>query len=242
MNLLLLSSSRVADTGYLQHALSAISLHLQSGQQPIDEVLFIPYAGVTVSFDDYHTMVANAFEQIKVKVKSIHHFSEPQKAVADAKAIVVGGGNTFCLLDRLYRNQLIEAIGLRVRQGVPYIGWSAGSNIAAPSVKTTNDMPIIEPPSFNALNLLPFQINPHYLDGNPPGHKGETREQRLTEFLTINPQQTVVGLPEGTGLKLSAGRLSFWGEKSGYLFTKSQGKQSIQANADLSYLLEPASR
>jgi len=171
------------------------------------------------------------------KLLSIHQFSQPKQAIADAEAIAIGGGNTFCLLNSLYQLDLMQAIKAKVSQGTPYIGWSAGSNIAAPSIRTTNDMPIVEPVSFNSLSLLPFQINPHYIDGNPPGHNGETRAQRISEFLTINPEQTVIGIPEGTALKLEANKLHYLGNKTGYKFTADQGKQAIPPQTDLSYLL-----
>ena len=147
-NLLLLSSSRVGDTDYLQHALSMIKDKLNG----IDELLFIPYAGVTVNYDDYTDMVQKALANIGVKVTGIHTFDDPIEAVNSAKAIAVGGGNTFHLLHQLYQQELIEAIQDKVTSGMPYIGWSAGSNIAGLSIRTTNDMPIIEPnhPAFTA--------------------------------------------------------------------------------------------
>ena len=234
MNLLLLSSSRVADTNYLQHAESLIIQHLGSS---IKRVLFIPYAGVTISHDDYEKMAGDAFAQFGYTLESIHHKSDPKLAIEQAEAIAVGGGNTFCLLNRLYQLKLLEPLQRKMASGAPYIGWSAGSNICAPSIRTTNDMPIIEPPSFNALNLVPFQVNPHYIDGNPPGHRGETREQRIMEFLTIAPTATVIGLPEGTALKRSGDSLSYIGNKAAFLFTALGGKQSIAVGADINHLL-----
>ena len=149
----------------------------------------------------------------------------------------MGGGNTFCLLNALYENDLISAIQSRVAAGIPYIGWSAGSNICGPTIRTTNDMPIIEPPSFNALSFIPHQINPHYIEGNPPGHNGETREQRLNEFLVVNPDKKVIAIPEGTALKRQGNSMSFLGELPGYLFSANQPKQPIAPGADLSDLL-----
>jgi len=235
MNLLLLSSSRVGDTGYLEHAAAMIKDHLGSG---VKTVLYIPYAGVTISHDDYEKMATDAFERFGYQLTSIHHSEDPKSAIDKAEAIAVAGGNTFNLLNSLYQFDLITSIQKRVRDGVPYIGWSAGSNITAPTIRTTNDMPIIEPPSFDALNLVPFQINPHYIDGNPPGHNGETREQRLNEFLAINPDAVVVGIPEGTALKRVGDSLNYLAtDKDGYLFTAKDGKQSIPANTNLSHLL-----
>jgi len=234
MNLLLLSSSRVGSTEYLTHAENMIKQHLGSS---ITEVLFIPYAGVSIDFEAYESMVNEAFTEFGYNIRSIHHFENPKQAIKQAQAIAVGGGNTFCLLNELYQNDLISTIQDKIKLGTPYIGWSAGSNIAAPSIRTTNDMPIIEPPSFNALHFLPFQLNPHYIDGNPPGHNGETREMRINEFLVKNPSQTVVGIPEGTALRVESNRLIYLANVNGYLFDKSNGKEIIEANADLSHLL-----
>ena len=230
--LLLLSSSRVGDTAYLEHAKSMISEHLDT----VDEVVFIPYAGVSVNYDDYTTMFADALEDMNVKVVGIHSFADPVAAINNAKAILVGGGNTFHLLHQLYENNLITAIQNKVNQGTPYIGWSAGSNIAGMSIRTTNDMPIIQPQSFDALNLVPVQLNPHYTDFNPPGHNGETREQRLTEFMVLNPETHIVGIVEGTALKLNDKKLSLVGPDVGYVFLN-RNKQVISTDTDLSYLL-----
>lgn len=235
MNLLLLSSSRVGDTDYLLHAEKMIQSHLKT---QVKKVLFVPYAGITINHDEYESMAAKAFEQFGYQLESIHHKDDPVKAIENAEAIAVGGGNTFCLLNSLYENQLIQPIQEKVKSGTPYIGWSAGSNMAAPTIRTTNDMPIIEPPSFNALNLVPFQINPHYIDGNPPGHNGETREQRIAEFLVVNPEKIVVGIPEGTAIIRHNDQLTYSGEVEGFLFDAKQGKSMIKPNADLSYLLK----
>ena len=232
--LLLLSSSRVGSTPYLSHAEHFIKSHLGDS---VTEVLFIPYAGVTIDYDQYESMVSDAFKQFGYSIKSIHHFDTPKEAIEQAQAIAVGGGNTFCLLNELYQQDLIQSIRDKVNQGTPYIGWSAGSNVSALSIRTTNDMPIVEPPSFEALKLLPFQINPHYIEGNPPGHNGETREQRIDEFLVANPDTIVVAIPEGTALKCSGDKLNYIGDKTGFLFTSAKGKQTISSNEDLSRLL-----
>lgn len=162
----------------------------------VRSVLFIPYAGVTFSYDEYEAKVAKRLAEVGIEVKSIHHFENAIEAVESAEAIVVGGGNTFRLLEQVQANGLIEPIRKKVMLGVPYIGWSAGSNLACPTIRTTNDMPVIQPESFNAFNLIPFQINPHYLDAHPDGHAGETREQRIEEFIALNKDVTVVGLRE----------------------------------------------
>ncbi len=199
-NLLLLSSSRVGETEYLAHALPLINKQLCDAN--VSEVLFVPYAGVTLSYQAYKEKVAQAFSAINIKVTSITEFDEPKQAIEQAQAIVVGGGNTFRLLERLYHFNLLAEIKNKVNAGMPYIGWSAGSNIAGLSIKTTNDMPIIEPPSFNALNLVNFQLNPHYTEYQPPGFNGETREQRLAEFMVLEPETKIIGIEEGSALKI----------------------------------------
>lgn len=231
-NLLLLSSSRVGDTPYLSHALTMIKNKLAG----VTELLFVPYAGVTVNYDDYTAMVQNALNEIGVRVTGIHTAADPIAAVKSAQAIAVGGGNTFHLLHQLYQNNLIDVIREKVSENMPYIGWSAGSNIAGLSIRTTNDMPIIEPKSFNALNLVDFQLNPHYTDHNPPGHNGETRAQRLAEFMVLNPETPIVAIVEGTALALNNNELSLIGHESGFLFQGGQ-KSKIELNKDLSELL-----
>lgn len=234
-NLLLLSSSRVGDTKYLEHALNMIKAKLNG----ITELLFVPYAGVTVNYDEYTQMVQNALDAIGVKVTGIHQHADPVAAVNDAKAIAVGGGNTFHLLHQLYKHNLISAIQSKVATAMPYIGWSAGSNIAGLSIRTTNDMPIIEPESFNALNLVDFQLNPHYTDYNPPGHNGETRAQRLAEFMVLNPEMPIVAIVEGTALDLKDNQLRLVcdnGTNSGYIF-KAGAKTTMNTEDNLSDLL-----
>lgn len=235
-NLLLLSSSRVGKTEYLAHAKDLIKSHLNG----IDEILFIPFAGVTISYDQYTQMVQDALADLSIKVVGIHQTEQMQQAVQNAKAIVIGGGNTFHLLYQLYQNGLIELIQQQCNNGTPYIGWSAGSNVAGLTIKTTNDMPIIQPPSFDALALLPYQLNPHYTDYTPPGHNGETREQRLQEFMVVN-NSPILGIVEGTGLQLSKGKLRLVSSdpaqlNQGFLFTNGE-KQSFDLTTDLNQLL-----
>jgi len=236
-NLLLLSSSRAGNTPYLEHAKAMIEHHLAG----IREVLFIPYAGVNLTYDNYTNKVQDALQSLNIGVTSIHQFDDAIEAVNNAKAIVIGGGNTFHLLHQLYENNVINAIQEKVNNGTPYIGWSAGSNVAGASICTTNDMPIIEPKSFNALNLVPFQLNPHYTDFNPPGHNGETREQRLAEFMVINAEMPIVGIVEGSALKLVNNKLSLQANKlieqpCGFLF-KAGNKRTIELTEELSFLL-----
>lgn len=239
-NLLLLSSSRVGDTKYLQHALSLIKAKLNG----VSELLFIPYAGVTVNYDDYTAMVQSALIDSGIIVKGIHKFDDPVKAINTAKAIAVGGGNTFHLLHQLYQHNLIKAIQDKVTQGIPYIGWSAGSNVAGLSIRTTNDMPIIEPKSFDALQLVNFQLNPHYTDHNPPGHNGETRAQRLAEFMVLNETTPIVAIVEGTGLDIKDNTMALVSglsdtdkDADGFLF-KGNNKSVITTDSNLDSLLK----
>lgn len=214
MQLLLLSSSRANNSDYLAPYITWIRDHLAA----VDELLFIPYAGVSIHYDDYLQMVQQALAPQGINVSSIHHYADARQAVLNAKAIAVGGGNTFHLLYQLYQQNILQLIKERVTNGVPYIGWSAGSNIAGATIRTTNDMPIIEPPSFNALNLLPLQLNPHYSDYKPEGFHGETRDMRLAEFMVLNPATPIIALPEGSALRLSYGELRYLGDISGYYF------------------------
>jgi len=221
--LLLLSNSTNFGEPFLRYPIKRIQQFLGPN---IGQVLFVPYAGVRLSFSDYAARVQERFREIGISVASVHETENPAVAVDSAAAIVVGGGNTFCLLDRLYAHGLVERIRERVLQGVPYVGWSAGSNVAGPTIKTTNDMPIVEPPSLNALGLVPFQINPHYTDATVPNHGGETRAERLMEFLEMNPAATVVGLREGTMLQVEGGKIELLGDKPARVFRK--GKELVE--------------
>jgi dipeptidase E len=234
MRLLLISNSTNAGETYLEHPLQEIKTFL--GEKPVNAV-FVPYAGVTISFDDYTDRVRSRFQEIGHDITSVHDVSDPIKAVEEAGAVIVGGGNTFQLVKLMQDNGLIDAIRNRVLQGIPYIGWSAGSNVACPSLKTTNDMPIAEPRSFNTMNLVPFQINPHYLDANPEGHAGETREMRIEEFIKANPGMFVVGLREGTMFLLENGSLELIGPRPARIFKKEMDPYELQPGSDFSFLL-----
>lgn len=233
MDLLLLSSSRAGDSDYLAPALPLIAKQLSA----VQEVLFIPYAGVTVSYDDYQAKVQQALAPLGIRVDSVHRHASPQQALADAKAVMVGGGNTFVLLNMLYQQQLMQPLATRVRAGLPYTGWSAGANIAGLSIRTTNDMPIVCPPSFTALGLLPCQLNPHYTDFVPAGFHGETRDMRLAEFMQVDPKTPVIALPEGTALRVQGARLSYLGEEPAYLFLAGS-KTPITKASELSSLMQ----
>ena len=195
-NALLISASSYQDTGYLRHCKNWVKDFL--GESGKEEILFIPYAGVRRSNDEYEQKV---IDRLKNKnIKSIHHYEDKISAIKNANSIAVGGGNTFMLLHTLYKLNLIEPIKEAVANGAKYFGWSAGANIAGKTMMTTNDMPIIMPKSFDSLNIFPYQINPHFISGKLVGHNGESREERLEEFLIANPKDTIYALPEGTAL------------------------------------------
>jgi len=234
MKLLLISNSTMPGEAYLDYPKHEIKKFL--GEKPLT-ALFIPYAAVTFSFDIYEQKVAERFSELGYQVKSIHHFNDPVQAVNEAEVIVVGGGNTWQLVRMLHDNQLMEAIRTKVQAGTPYIGWSAGSNVACPTLRTTNDMPIIDPKGFDCTGLVPFQINPHYLDANPEGHGGETREQRIEEFLAINPEMYVVGLREGTMLHVENRQMKLIGSRTARIFKLGSSPVELTVNDDFSFLL-----
>lgn len=233
MNLLLISNSTNAGEPYLQYPLKEIAKTLEG----VKEIVFIPYAAVTFSYDTYAKKVQERFAEIGIKVRSIHSSPNPRIMIRHAKAICVGGGNTFALTKKMQEQGLLSAVLRRLQAGVPYVGWSAGSNICCPTICTTNDMPIVQPESFKAIGAVKFQINPHYLDANPEGHAGETREQRILEYIEANPRRYVVGLREGCMLRYKDGELSLIGPKPIRLFKKGEPIREIAAGEDLSFLL-----
>ena len=236
MRLLLLSNSKCEGMGYLEHALGDLKAFFGDA---IREVLFVPYAVVTKSQDDYVEQVRPVFAALGMGVSGIHAACDPHEAVRNAQAIVVGGGSTWRLLRELRLRGLLPAIRNRVLAGVPYAGWSAGSNIACPTIMTTNDMPICDPGGFDALALIPFQINPHYLHGNPPGFKGETREERINEFGVLHPRTWVAGLREGTGLLVEDGAIRFLGETPCRIFRHGEEPRELDSDDDFGFLLQP---
>ncbi len=235
MRLLLISNSTNPGEPYLDYPKNNIKSFL--GNKPV-KALFIPYAAVTFSFDTYEEKVSERFREIGHEIVSIHRFSDPVAAVNEASVIVVGGGNTWKLLKMIRDNKLIEVVRQKVNSGTPYIGWSAGSNMACPTIRTTNDMPVVEPDSFSAFNLIPFQINPHYLDANPAGHAGETREQRIEEFIEANQELYVAGLREGCMLLREDAKLKLIGTRTMRLFKKGNVPVELTSNDDLSFLLK----
>lgn len=235
MYLLLISNSTNPGEPYLDYPKHNIREFL--GPKPV-KVLFIPYAAVTFSYDLYEEKVSERFREIGHSIVSIHHSKDPVKAIKEAEAIAVGGGNTWKLLKELRDNRLTGPVKEKVIGGTPYIGWSAGSNVACPTIMTTNDMPVTEPDSFSAFGIIPFQINPHYLDANPAGHAGETREQRITEYIEMNPDVHVVGLREGTMLIVKNRSVRLIGPRNARIFKKGTTPLEADDNDDLSWLLK----
>jgi dipeptidase E len=221
MKLLLISNSTNYKEQYLSWCLPLIEDFLKNERK---NILFFPYAGVNIggqpypkSYDVYAERIKNIFEPLGFKVQSIHEAKCPAEAVNSADVLMVGGGNTFHLFAEIHRNGLIEPVRRKVMEGTPFVGWSAGANVACPRLCTTNDMPIVMPQSFNGFDLVPFQINPHYIDPFPEDindairHGGETRQVRLEEFLAVNPQITVAGLREASALWIENERITLKG-------------------------------
>ena len=233
MNLLLISNSTNAGEQYLQYPIKNIASFLQG----VSEVVFIPYAAVTFSYAAYEAKVQARFDEIGIKVRSIHRSKNPRRMIREAQAICVGGGNTFALTKKMQEQGLMTAILRKIKEGTPYVGWSAGSNVSCPTICTTNDMPIVQPESFKAIGAVKFQINPHYLDANPEGHAGETREQRIQEYIEANPRRWVVGLREGCMLHLHDGEMNLIGSRPMRIFKKGVETFEVQPGDDLSFLL-----
>ncbi len=236
MKILALSSSRVGNSGYLEMAIPQIKQFL--GNTSL-RIAFIPFAFVDEDKTPLTKMVVNAFAELPYSIDVVTK-ENGTSLIEDADVIMVSGGNTFKLLHDLYEADLLNLVKGKVKAGTPYIGWSAGANITGATICTTNDMPIVEPKSFRALNFFPFQINPHYYNVVIEGHNGETRDQRLTEFVKLNPDMKVVCLPEGTGLLLDKGKLQFIGDRSGILMKNKDGelqKAEIQPDESIAHLL-----
>ncbi len=214
MRLLLLSNSTTEGFSYLEHSVDEIKVFFGNH---VKKIAFIPYAAVTFSYEEYTVKVADVFSKLGYEIISVTS-GNPKEIIESCDAIAVGGGNTFQLLTSIYENDLFDLIKQKVQSGVPYIGWSAGSNLACPSIMTTNDMPIVEPKSFISFSFIDYQINPHYLDAHPDGHHGETREQRILEFIALNKNIWVVGLREGSIIKVEGQVSKLLGNKSARVF------------------------
>ena len=229
--LLLISSSRVHGSGYLDHCESEFRDFLGVVQR----VLFVPYA-----LNDrpaYAGRVRERMAKMGIGVDSLQESDDSAKAVRSAEAIFIGGGNTFRLLNELYTRKLLDAIRRRVEEGVPYLGSSAGSNVACITIKTTNDMPIVLPPALDALGLVPFNINPHYVDPDTAStHMGETREERIREFHEMN-RPVVVGLREGAMLRIEGSRVWLRGTGGARVFVKGEPAAEFSTGSSLDFLL-----
>jgi len=232
-SIIIASTSTVHGSGYLGYLLDELKSHFKDA----NEILFIPYARPGgISHDDYTQTAAKAFESIGISVKGIHEFENPKEAIAQAQGIFVGGGNTFVLVSRLYKNDILVAIKNAVNNGTPYLGTSAGSNICGLTMHTTNDMPIVYPPSFKTIGLVPFNINPHYLDpiiGST--HMGETRETRIKEFHAYNTPP-VIGLREGSWIEVKDETLTLKGTLEARVFAQGKVPFEVVTNSDLNFL------
>ncbi len=222
--IILASTSTVYGSGYLAYLLSDLKVLFEN----VDTILFIPFARPSgKTYDEYTAIARKAFSKIGKKVVGIHEFKDGKSAIKQAKGIFTGGGNSFELLKQLYERDLLEILKETIENGVPYLGTSAGSNICGQTIKTSNDMPIVYPPSFDAMGLVPFNINPHYLDADPKStHMGETRETRINEYLVYN-DVPVIGLREGSWLNISDQKIELCGKYKARWFEKDKEPKEI---------------
>lgn len=231
--IIIASTSTLYNGDYLDYLLPELRIHFKE----VKELIFIPFARPGgISYDEYTAKVSSFFANLNIQVKGIHEFENPKQAIANAQALFTGGGNTFVLVDMLYKYDLFESIAESVSKGVPYLGTSAGSNICGLTMGTTNDMPIVCPPSFKTLGLVSFNINPHYLDPvEGSTHMGETRETRINEFHCYNPQ-AVLGLREGSWLEVIGDTITLKGNLTARLFQQGKEPIELESGTDLSNL------
>jgi len=231
VRLLLLSNSTCHGAGYLDHAAPALTRFLDG----VSRAAFVPFA--LLDHEAYGAKARDRFRSFGIDMATLREDGKARQLVEEAQALFVGGGNTFRLLDRLHRNGLLDPIRRRASEGMPYIGASAGTVVAAPTIRTTNDMPIVQPPTLDALGLVPFQINCHYIDADPSStHMGETRETRLREFHEEN-DTAVVGLREGAWLRVEEGRVALEGAYGARIFVKGKAPFDRAPGTDLGELL-----
>jgi dipeptidase E len=232
-NILIASTSTLANENYLEYLLPELTTHFQN----CDTILFIPYARPGgISHQEYTAMVGLAFAKINKKVIGIHQFEDAAEAIKNAEGIFTGGGNTFVLVSQLHKNNVMEILSEVIKNGTPYLGTSAGSNICGLSMQTTNDMPIVYPPSFKTLGLIPFNLNPHYLDPDTSSkHMGETRETRIKEYHAFNTVP-VLGLREGSWLDVKGDTITLKGNLKARLFRQNQIPEELEPGTDLSFL------
>lgn len=232
-NILIASTSTLHNGSYLDYLLP----ELQTFFANCTEIIFIPYARPSgISHDNYTQKVREAFSKINIDVKGIHEFENPITAIENAKGIFTGGGNTFLLVSQLYKTKVIDTLETVVKNGTPYLGTSAGSNICGLTMNTTNDMPIVYPPSFRTLGFVSFNINPHYLDPiDGSTHMGETRETRINEFHQFNPQP-VVGLREGSWLAVKGDSIKLKGNLTARIFKRNETPYEVAPETELNDL------
>lgn len=232
-NCIIASTSTLYDGEYLDYLLPELQLHFKDCKT----VLFIPFARPSgISHDEYTSKASVAFAKINIELKGIHTFENQKAAIQNAEGFFTGGGNTFLLVTQLYKNDLMDILAGTVKKGTPYLGTSAGSNICGLTMQTTNDMPIIYPPSFQTLGLIPFNLNPHYLDpDNQSKHMGETRETRIKEFHAFN-SLPVLGLREGSWLDVKGEKITLKGNLQARLFRQNQSPEELETGSDLSFL------
>ena len=230
-NMIIASTSTLHGGGYLDYLMPELETHFSV----CDTILFVPYARPGgISHEDYTEKVREAFAKIGKTVKGLHEFDNPENAIASAEGIFTGGGNTFLLVAQLYKFKVMEALAKAVKKGTPYLGSSAGSNITGLTMQTTNDMPIVYPPSFQTLGLIPFNLNPHYLDADLQSkHMGETRETRIKEFHQFNATP-VLGLREGSWFEVKGDKITLKGNLQARLFRQNQEAVELEAGSDLS--------
>ena len=236
--ILAISSSRVGNSGYLETVVPLIESFI--GGKPT-KIAFLPFASAESNYEEYALRIKKAFNNLPYLIETVLP-ENAKDVITKSNVLMTGGGNTFKLLHDIYQLDIFETIRKKVNSGAPYIGWSAGANITGLTIGTTNDMPIIQPQSFNALGFIPFQINPHYINQKKKGFNGETRDDRLKEFMMLNPGISIIGLPEGTALQLSKSHLKFIGKESGILFHQKNNsgqfvRETISTTTDLSFLL-----
>ena len=232
-NCIIASTSSLHEGEYLEYLLPELQLHFKNCKT----VLFIPFARASgMTHDEYTSKASPAFAKIGIALQGIHTFENQKEAIQKAEGIFTGGGNTFMLVTQLYKNDVMNVLADTVKKGTPYLGTSAGSNICGLTMQTTNDMPIVYPPSFQTLGLIPFNLNPHYLDpDNQSKHMGETRETRIKEFHTFN-SVPVLGLREGSWLEVKGDKITLKGNLQARLFKQNQIPEELESNSDLSNL------
>lgn len=231
--ILIASTSTVHGSGFLDYLLDALKTQFNN----VETILFIPYARPGgMSHDAYTNLVQLAFSKIGKTVKGLHEYENPKEAIKNAKGIFTGGGNTFVLVDQLYKTNVLDILKSVIESGTPYVGTSAGSNICGLTIGSSNDMPIAYPESFQTLGVVPFNINPHYLDPDPNStHMGETRETRIKEFHHFN-SQPVIGLREGSYLEVMGSKITLKGSLNARVFEKNKTPYEIQTESDVSHL------